>query len=59
MILDLHSIPPQKGFDGVKIPGELEYKIKLERSEKGIPLPIELINDLKILSEKFNMSFPT
>ena len=59
MILDLHSIPPQKGFDGVKIPGELEYKIKLERSEKGIPLPIELINDLKILSEKFNISFPT
>jgi LDH2 family malate/lactate/ureidoglycolate dehydrogenase len=40
------------------IPGEIEFKNEQERIKKGIPIPIELINDLKSYSKKLKVEFP-
>lgn len=37
------------------IPGEIEYKCEMARRESGIPLPAELVKDLKVLEEQLNM----
>ena len=41
----------------VYIPGEIEYYHRLEREKEGIPLIEPVIEDLKILAEKFDIEF--
>ncbi|MFC1822586.1 Ldh family oxidoreductase [Thermodesulfobacteriota bacterium] len=58
MIDDLHGIPPQNGFDSVKVPGELEYYNMQERKKHGIMLPQALIESLRELAVKYQVEFP-
>ena len=41
---------PSKGFDEIMMPGEPEIRIKQDREEKGIPLPEQVFENLKIMA---------
>lgn len=47
MMDDLHAMPPAPGFDGVKLPGEIEAVRERERLRDGIPLTEDLIAYLR------------
>ena len=48
---------PVKGRDRVLIPGDPEREMEEERMKNGIPLMKPVIEDLKFLGEKFEISF--
>ena len=41
----------------VIIPGEPELEAEMKRTKEGIPLHENIVSDLKLLAEKFNLSF--
>ncbi|MEM2776843.1 MAG: Ldh family oxidoreductase [Candidatus Bathyarchaeia archaeon] len=47
-----------KGYDKIYIPGEKEWEIEKQRKEKGIPLSIEIIKELKSLANQLSLNFP-
>ena len=47
-----------EGFDKVIIPGDPEREMQEERMKNGIPLLGPVVDDLKYLSEKFNLTLP-
>lgn len=51
------SSKPVKGKERVLIPGDPEREMEEERMKKGIPLMKPVIEDLKFLGEKFEISF--
>jgi LDH2 family malate/lactate/ureidoglycolate dehydrogenase len=38
------------------LPGEIEYRTSLERREKGLPLPVELLDELQALGVEMGVS---
>lgn len=46
---------PIKGYDKVLIPGDPEREMEAIRSKEGIPVVDSVVNDLKMLAEKFNV----
>lgn len=49
--------PVMKGHD-VLIPGDPERKLELERRKDGIPLLTPVVDDLKSLANRFEVTFP-
>ena len=39
LISHIHDSPPAPGFDEVLVPGEFEYRKRIERMESGIEIP--------------------
>lgn len=50
------SAKTAEGFERVIIPGDPEREAEAERIEKGIPLLQPVVEDLKSLAQKFNLS---
>jgi L-2-hydroxycarboxylate dehydrogenase (NAD+) len=48
-----------KGEEKVIIPGDPEREMEIERMNDGIPLVQSVVNDLKALSEKLHVVFPS
>ncbi len=51
----IKSCPINDSVSEVYMPGEIEFRIRRERLEKGIPLPTAIVDDLKALSEKLGI----
>lgn len=49
------SAQPVKGHEQVLIPGDPEREMELERVERGIPLMHSVVEDLRLLGEKFKI----
>ena len=56
-IRTFRNADPSEGQDKVLIPGDPERELTEERMKNGIPLLDPVINDLKALGEKFNITF--
>ena len=48
---------PAKGFEKVLVPGDPEREIEAVRMKEGIPIVESVVNDLKMLAEKFQIVF--
>ncbi|HEY2728255.1 MAG TPA: Ldh family oxidoreductase, partial [Parafilimonas sp.] len=48
---------PANGYDKVLIPGDPEREMEIIRMREGIPVVESVVNDLKMLAEKFNTVF--
>lgn len=53
----IHETPMVEKGSRQLIPGELEYKTEVQRRKEGIPLPKELLTDLRKLSEELSVDF--
>ncbi len=51
------SAKTAEGFDRVIIPGDPEREMEVERTTNGIPLLGPVVDDLKYLAERFEISF--
>src|SRR5579862_4197049 len=51
------SATPVEGHEQVLIPGDPEREMEAERIERGIPLLHSVVEDLKLLSERFKVEF--
>jgi L-2-hydroxycarboxylate dehydrogenase (NAD+) len=52
------SARPAEGFERVIIPGDPEREMERERLQNGIPLLQQVVDDLKLLGDKFSVPFP-
>jgi L-2-hydroxycarboxylate dehydrogenase (NAD+) len=53
------SAKTAEGFESVIIPGDPEREMEKERKEHGIPIVGPVVDDLRYLAEKFDLSLPT
>jgi uncharacterized oxidoreductase len=51
LISHIHDSPPAPGFDEVLVPGEFEYRKRIERLEKGIEIPAETWDSISSLAQ--------
>ncbi|MBD8067937.1 Ldh family oxidoreductase [Bacillus sp. PS06] len=56
MIKEIRTVPVMKGVDKIYLPGEIENITYKDRSENGIPLSKEIIHELQLVGEKYNLS---
>jgi LDH2 family malate/lactate/ureidoglycolate dehydrogenase len=47
MVSEIKALPTRQGFDELFVPGEIEYRRKLERKDKGIILTNVVFEELK------------
>ncbi|MCD6420600.1 MAG: Ldh family oxidoreductase [Synergistetes bacterium] len=53
MVKELKSTSLLSGFEEILVPGEIEYRIERQRKIEGIPVSIEIWEDLKRLSKYY------
>lgn len=53
----VHGTPMVDASSKQVIPGELEYQKEQERNKEGIPIPPELMKELRIYAEELNVPF--
>ena len=57
--IDLMKITPlAQGFDGVMMPGEPELKTEALRRRAGIPLPANVVEEIRAVCEDFKLPMP-
>lgn len=56
-ITRFRTAKPAEGYDKVLIPGDPERAYEQERREKGIPIVKSVVEDLKLVGEKFRINF--
>jgi LDH2 family malate/lactate/ureidoglycolate dehydrogenase len=54
----LKATPPAAGVERVLVPGEIEYRTEARLRAQGIPLPPELVAQLKTLGRECGVEFP-
>lgn len=54
-ISDLKAEPKAPGVEEIFIPGEIEHRRTLERKEKGIELPVKVVQELAEIGEKYQL----
>jgi LDH2 family malate/lactate/ureidoglycolate dehydrogenase len=54
-IRDLHSSRPLPGFDAVRLPGEERRRRREDRLRNGVPLPLELVEQLDGLGKELKI----
>lgn len=59
LIDGLKRLPTAEGFSEVFVPGEPEFRTYDERSQNGIPLPEQVVHNLKSIGERFGIKFPS
>lgn len=52
-------LPKADGFDEVLVPGEPEYRVKAQRSNTGIPLPLGTVDNIRPIAERFGVTMPS
>lgn len=53
------ALPPAEGFDGVRLPGELEQEAATTADEHGVPLSESTAKSLAELARQLNLATPT
>ncbi|WP_422448017.1 Ldh family oxidoreductase [Thermoanaerobacterium sp. DL9XJH110] len=56
MIEEIKDSPKAKNVEEIYLPGEIEYRTQKERLEKGIPLTLPVIQELKELGRSYNVN---
>jgi LDH2 family malate/lactate/ureidoglycolate dehydrogenase len=54
---EIHATPMVEKGDRQLIPGEMEYMTEVKRLREGIPLPPDLIDDLKKIAGEYSVAF--
>ena len=57
LIRELKSTPAIEGQDRVYVAGELEFETAKDRTTKGIPLLISVVNDLRDVGRQLGITF--
>lgn len=52
---ELRSMPPAKGFDKVRVPGDLEKEAYAKRIKEGIPLTEEIVEDFNKVAKEIGV----
>ena len=58
MIQLMHSCPAAPGVERIFVPGEIEYETEQRRRAEGIPLNVELRNELNVLGAELGVRPP-
>lgn len=53
MIKEIREIPLAKGFEKIYLPGEIELETMADREANGIPLTVEVLNELKEVGRRY------
>jgi LDH2 family malate/lactate/ureidoglycolate dehydrogenase len=56
---EIKSSPRAPGVERIYAPGEIEYETRGRRLADGVPLPPDLIPELRALGEELGLAFPT
>jgi len=56
ILSDVRTCPPAPGFECVEIPGERERRLRRERLETGIPIPVATLGGLNQTARKLGVS---
>jgi len=54
----MNRLPTVEGADSIMVPGEPEDRVREERTENGIPLPVGTIEKLKASAARFGLELP-
>ena len=55
MIRSLHQSPKLPSHDRIYVAGEIEHETEIKRLAEGVPLPKQVVADVKYLSEKYGV----
>jgi LDH2 family malate/lactate/ureidoglycolate dehydrogenase len=58
MIRALHAAPKAPGHERIYVAGEPEHEMERERLRHGIPLPANVVADLRAASAHYKVDFP-
>jgi LDH2 family malate/lactate/ureidoglycolate dehydrogenase len=59
IVKTLKSSPVAPGYEGIRMPGEIEFAIEEERKKEGIPVSDEVMRDLELLAESYQVPLKT
>jgi LDH2 family malate/lactate/ureidoglycolate dehydrogenase len=57
MVNEIHACQPADSETRIYVPGEIEMEIVARRRREGIPLPADVVNDLRLLGEEVGEPF--
>lgn len=52
----LHALPHRKGMSPVMVPGEIEARLENDSNENGVPIPYQVLLDMKSVAERYKIS---
>lgn len=55
MIREIREIPLAEGVERIYLPGEIEFERKAERESNGIPLSVEVVNELNSVALRYSI----
>ena len=55
MIRSLQQSPKLPGHERIYVAGEIEHETEIKRLAEGVPLPKQVVADVKYLSEKYGV----
>ena len=58
LIDGIKALPPAEGFTEVLVPGEIENRVRAERSAHGIPLPAGTVANLRQAAQEMGVPLP-
>ena len=58
LITGIKALPKAQGVDEIYVPGELEDKVCDERIQRGIPLPVGTVRNLRTVAERLAVELP-
>jgi len=58
LVRHLQTCPPMPGVERVMVPGEMEYRSRLQRNRDGIPVPDDAWRQIRALGETRNIEPP-
>jgi len=58
MVSEIRACQPAEGVARIYVPGEIEAETAARRRREGIPLPADMVRDLRALAEELGEPFP-
>jgi LDH2 family malate/lactate/ureidoglycolate dehydrogenase len=58
MVSEIHACQPAEGVERIYVPGEIEMEIAARRQREGIPLPPDVLRELRLLGVEVGEPFP-
>ncbi|WP_167577613.1 Ldh family oxidoreductase [Ammoniphilus sp. YIM 78166] len=57
MIREIRNIPLAEGFEKIYLPGEIELETTVERQTSGIPLSVNILNELEAVGRRYGVRY--
>lgn len=55
MIREIRNIPLAEGFEKIFLPGERELETTVERQTFGVPLSVNILNELEAVGRRYGV----